>query len=539
MPKRRRQRNIQIESDKVAFRVLMIVSIVFVALPFLFVKFVPATDLPQHLAQIRLIEEIIGNPQQTTYTINWYGANSLVYGLLGLNWMIFDPVLTGKMTLLEIALGWCVSVFLLARRGRRTAFAAVLASIFIFNANLYWGLLAFSIGFPVFAFWCLFVIDSTDVRQRSIWKEFFLVCLMSILLFMAHVLWLLAAALILIIADVRRRAPLHHIWPRWLGLMPIAIYCALWFSKFAAAQSMSQRTKDMLWLVLPLERINPSWITEFALGGIRGPIDVFVYGGVLLWIGASIATQWGNIRRTINVNYVLIGILLLSFSFLGPDEYMDTILLAARWFSIGVIFLLLGLPVPRISTPYTLFASTVFLAVFSVTTAVQWHRFEATENSGLKESLESIRNDSNVLGLDFKRTSGILYGRPFLQTFAYAQAIHGGRLNFSFAEYHRSIVSFAHSDTTTTLTRRLEWFPDRVRFGDLRQFDYVLICGSDEIHRTFASIPMLAELTTDGNWRLYQCRKDSTIMERPQDNSHAKNSKNPREHRFTKSRLKS
>jgi hypothetical protein len=525
--------------DQYTFEILLAVSLLFIALPFFFVGFVPATDLPQHLAQIRLVEEMIKNPQQTTYAFNWYGANWLAYGLLGLNWIIFDPVLTGKITLLEIALGWCVSIFLLARHGRRTALAAVLASIFIFSTSLYWGLITFFIGFPVFALWYLFVIDSTHTRQRSPWKELLLVCLMSILLFMAHVLWLLAAALILIVADVRGRAPLHRILPRWLGLAPVAIYSAVWFSNFMAAQTMFHRTIGMLWLTPPPERADPSWIAEFALGGLRGPIDIFLYGGVLLWIGASIATHWRNIRRTIDSNYVLIGALFLSFSFLAPDEYMNAILFSARWFSVGMIFLLLGLPAPRISASYTLFASTVFLAVFSITTAIQWHRFEATENSGLKESLESIRNDSKVLGLDFKETSAILYGRPFLQTFAYAQAIHGGQLNFSFAEHHGGVVSFAHADTTAKQTRRLEWSPEQVHFGDLQQFDYVLVCGSDEIHRTFASIPMLTELTTDGNWRLYQCKKDSATVQRSQENNPSRSSKNPREQRLTKRRLKS
>lgn len=497
--------------DQRLFERLLVVSLLFIALPFLLVRFVPATDLPQHLAQIRLVEEIIKNPHQTIYTINWYGANSLVYGLLGLNWAIFDPVLAGKMTLLEIALGWCCSIFLLARRARRAAAPAVLASIFIFNASLYWGLINFFIGLPFFVLWYLAVIDSKS-RRRPAWGETILIFGISISLFLAHVLWLLAAAFFLILADVRRRVHFRHIWHRWLGLVPIAVYSALWFPNFVAAQNIFHSTMGVYWLTPPWERLDLSWIAEYALAGPRGPIGFVLYGGVFLWIGASIVTNWKNIRRAFIDKYVIIGILLLLFSFFAPDQYVNTILFSARWLSVGMIFLLLGLPEPRVPKLHSLVASILILALFSIVTSIQWARFEATENSGLKESLENIQDDSKVLGLDFQRTSNILYGRPFFQTFAYAQAIHGGELNFSFAEHHGGIVSFAQRDTTTKRTRGLEWFPDRVRFGDLRHYDYVLIHGSDDVHRGFSSLPLLKMLTNDANWRLYRCLKDSATI---------------------------
>ncbi len=502
--------------DQKIFKSLLAASLLFIALPFLFIRFVPATDLPQHLAQIRLIEEIIKNPQQTTYTVNWYGANSLVYALLGLNWLIFDQVVAGKMTLLEIALASCGSIFLLARRGRQSASAAVIASIFIFNASLYWGLINFFIGLPVFALWYLLVLDPPGGRPRPGWKDILLICSISVLLFLAHVLWLLAAALLLFIADVRSKVKIRDLWPRWMGLAPIAIYCALWFPSFVAAQNIFHRAMGMYWLTAPWERIDPAWIAEYALGGLRGPIGIVLYAGPLLWIGASIATHWKDLRRTIDRNYMLIGILLLLFSLFAPDQYVNTILFAARWLAVGVIFLLLGLPVPRMPKSYSLTAAVSFLGLFSIVTSMQWSHFEAAENSGLKESLEKISENSKVLGLDFQRTSSILYGRPFFQNFAYAQAIHGGELNFSFAEHHGGIVSFTHIDTTAKLTRGLEWFPDRVRFGDLQHFDYLLLHGSSDVHSRFSSIPLLKPLTAESNWRLYQCEKDSVTLRQPQ-----------------------
>jgi hypothetical protein len=512
MPKRRRQKNMQVGSDKVTFRTLMIVSMVFVALPFLSVKFVPATDLPQHLAQIRILEEILNDPHQTTYSIDWHGANSLVYALVGVNWLIFDHIAAGKMTILEIALLWCFSIFLLARKGQRSTFSAVLASVCIYNVSLYWGFINFLIGWPVFVLWYLVVVDPGENR-RPAWKEAFLICAISVLLFLAHVLWLLAAIAVLVVADLKQKLPFRRVRIHWLSLIPILLYIAMWYPKFIAVQKMYSPPNDMYWLTSPWDRTNLHQMVDIELAGLRGAIGSIVYGGVALWICASIATNWMHMRLKINADYLLTGALFLLFYLLAPDQHVNTILFAVRWLPIGIIFIILALPAPRIPAYCSLAAAMVFLALLSIATSIQWVRFENTENSGLEESLGKIQDNSRVLGLDFKRASDVLHGSPFFQTFAYAQVLHGGTLNFSFAEHHTGIVSFTDIERIRRKTRGLEWNPERVRFEDLEHFDYVLINGPEDIHRYSSSILKLKALTTQGSWRLYQCRNAAPSLD--------------------------
>jgi hypothetical protein len=121
----------------------------------------------------------------------------------------------------------------------------------------------------------------------------------------------------------------------------------------------------------------------------------------------------------------------------------------------------------------------------------------------------NIEEGASVLGLDFVQRSEIVCGRPYLQAFAYAQVLHGSRLNFSFAEHHSGIVSFAVEDSRRPWTLGLEWLPHLVKYRDFFQFDYVLMSGSEAIHREIGSLPVLSRVTSGGIWQLYRCAKDS------------------------------
>lgn len=506
------------EQDRTLFKSLAVLSLVLVAIPFLCVKFVPATDLPQHLAQIRLLEEILKNPQQHTYAINWYGANSLIYALLGFNWIIVGHVLAGKLSVIEICLGWCLSIFMLARREHRSPIAAILASIFIFNVCLCWGLLNFLIGFPVFVLWYVRVIDP-KTQNLSTYKGSILICCISILLFLAHTLWLAAAVVVLAIFDIRHRLPLKRLALQLIGLLPIGIYTAIWYRHLVDIRTTLRFEMAAQWLTSPFQRLDPSWIVDAGISGIRGPTNLILFLFIVLWIVVSVITQWKDWRSTVNLNLILIGSLFLLYSFLAPDQYANTMAFASRWISIGLVFLVLGAPKPRLPIWFSAVVGILLLTFLSLSTAIQWSRFEARENSGLEESLDKIRNDSRVMGLDFVKTSQFIGGRPFMQTFAYAQVLHGGTLNFSFTEHHSDIVCDAEIDTTFERKHGLEWFAEWVRLRDFQHFDYALVNGDESIHKQFALVRVLEPVTTSGVWRLYHCKNDSVNVRKAHGDS--------------------
>jgi hypothetical protein len=483
---------------------LMLFCGVLVAAPFFLVHFIPSTDLPQHLAQIRLVQDVLKEPHQDKYAIEWLGANTLVYYLLQLNWMVFSPVASGKMAVLEIALAWVVSIFFLAHRKKRSLYGAALACVFIFNASLYWGFLNFLIGFPIFVLWYFIVIENR--KRRATAGEIATIIGMSFLLFLAHALWLLVGLLLLAAAAIYRRAGVKEILVKALALVPVGIYSIYWFPKLAAIRTQLHFDTAAHWVTPPWERLFPQVLTDSLLGGLRGPTEALVLAGVAVWIGLSLLTNRKQIKKSTNKEFLFIGICLTAIVLFAPEKYVNTIYFASRWAPVAMIFFLLALPQPRLKEPVVFAGAALLLTILSFTTCFYWVRFEKYENSGLDESLQKITEDANVIGLDFVQNSELICGRPFLQTFSYAQVLHGGGLNFSFAEHHSGILSFAHIDTAYYWTQGLEWHPERVRVRDFARFDYALINGKEDVHRVFASLPFLTPVTSSGMWRLYQCR---------------------------------
>jgi hypothetical protein len=92
--------------------------------------------------------------------------------------------------------------------------------------------------------------------------------------------------------------------------------------------------------------------------------------------------------------------------------------------------------------------------------------------------------------------SAVIKGRPFLQTFAYAQVEHGGRLNASFAGFAPSLVVYRQR-RPAPFTANLEWFAERVRPDDFAYFDYALINGGPDSHAQTLRLP-LAAVTENG-----------------------------------------
>jgi len=133
---------------------LFVASALLALTPFFVVTFPPITDLPQHLAQVRLFGEALADPHGP-YGIQWWTPYSLQYALLGLCRAIAPPLLAGRLAFAICALLWVATAHALAANRARSPPAAVLVSLFVFCNVLYWGFLSFAIGWPVFAAWML------------------------------------------------------------------------------------------------------------------------------------------------------------------------------------------------------------------------------------------------------------------------------------------------------------------------------------------------------------------------------------------------
>src|SRR4026209_535559 len=137
---------------------------VLVALPFLLVRFPPITDLPQHVAQVRLFQEAWQDPSGP-YRIQWLTPYSLQYLVLAGAWAIAGPAAAGRVGMLMVGVLWVTTFHLIAYRRNRPVAAAALASALFFTKTTYWGFYGFAVGWPIFG---LSLLLTTGRRRGSV-----------------------------------------------------------------------------------------------------------------------------------------------------------------------------------------------------------------------------------------------------------------------------------------------------------------------------------------------------------------------------------
>lgn len=472
-----------------------------VALPFLVVEFPPIADLPQHTAQIRLLQEAwqdSGGP----YTVQWLTPYSLQYLILGGAWAIGGPADAGRLGMVMVGLLWVAAAHLLAfRRGRSPAAAALACGLF-FTSTTYWGFYGFMLGWPVFVLWLLLV--GARRRDTGRWTDAVLAFLVGILLYTSHILWLGIAVLWLVVSAVMFRIPIRTTMVRAAGLAPIVIAAALWYPRLAAGGF----TSPTVWMTTPTARLSFSWIVDSLLGGLRGSTEFGIVAALALWMLVAIV-QWRSSADAASVDYELLAAAIM-FGVLGlilPDQRTNTILFAVRWVPIAGVLALLAGPPLRSKAVLSRLVALGLVLVLSLTTALTWRQFERIEMSGLSESLAAMPDRPRVIGLDFVKGSEFVKGRPFIQTFAYAQVLHGGRLNFSFAEFVPSLVVF-RAPEPRPWSRGLEWFPEGVQPTDLAHFTHALVNADDVTHDRFVKVFGVHAMTEHGRWRLYRIQRE-------------------------------
>jgi hypothetical protein len=469
-----------------------------VALPFLAVRYPPITDLPQHVAQIRLFLAALGG-SDSGYAIQWFTPYSTAYALLGAAWSLSSPANAGRLAVLVLGVLSTLAVHGLAARRRRPIAAAVMASVLFFNNVIYWGFLSFAVGWLAFVVW--FLVTTRAPVEGDTWRDLAAQFAAALLLYASHVLWFGFGVVWLVGYALLHRWPLRALCRRLAAVAPVALAAALWYPHLAALGFVS----PTVWATPIPERLAPSWIVGAVLGGTYGPAEYVAVALIALWAIAGVWQHRTTLRTELDRDLLATGVLLAGLAFSLPDQYTNTIVFAERWLPFAAILLLLAVPAPRFLAALHRPLAIAFVAAFSLATTLIWMRFERDELSGLDAALAALPDAPRVIGLDLVGDSDIIKGRPFIQTFAYAQVLHGGSLNMSFAGHAPSLVVFRER-ADAPWTPSLEWFADRVRLSDFAYFDYALINGRPDIHaqtRRFHLTPV----TASGRWRLYKVVK--------------------------------
>jgi len=468
------------------------------AIPILLAPFPPATDLPQHIAQVRLFKDALAHPGGPL-VIQWLAPNNLVYVLLYVLWSVLPAGMVGPAALLLIVMLWIAAIHRLgAWRGRSPAGAAV-ASLLVFNQSFYWGFLNFLVGFPVFVLW--FSLAAAEPRRPS-WKLWGALAGTSLLLYGSHALWFAAGAVWLVAAGIIRKVPVRTILGRLTALLPCSVIAFLWYPSLAASRATAGFDVAAHWSPL-FDRLASAM--DAAFGGIRGPAETVAFIFVILWAGLSVWQSRNRLRESMDRDLLAAAVFLLAVVAVAPDKYMNTLFFSSRWLPPALIFLLLALPAPSFRRPAPKTVGLAVATLFFMVTAFAWRRYTAEDLTGFRAGLDRLPASSRVLGLDLVKESEFIKGRPFLQLVAYAQVFKGCEPSFSFAEHYSGLVAY-RTRRDVRWTPGLEWFGEKVKRSDFAFFDFVLVNGEEKDHKTLSTFAELAPVTGTGKWRVYRVR---------------------------------
>lgn len=484
--------------------VLLIGTLLAIAAPFLLVTYVPSTDLPQHLAQVRLLFDVLRGNHQTDLTLNLFAPNILVYLPLSIAWLVFPPVLAGKVVMLFLIVASALSTLVFALKNGRSIESAALVSILVFNASFYWGFVNFLIGWPFFLWW-MHLLTHRE-RVESGWRHVVVEGVVALLLFLSHALWFAAGVGVMVFLNLLDRFPRRRMFRHALALAPELLISMVWYPRMSSARASLGFDTAAHWYTMPLDRFSPAWLVDSMMGGLMGPAESILCAAIVIWIGLCIVTNIRKLRDSVDPTLLIAGGLILLFVLLAPDKYMNTIGFASRWLPMGITLIVLGLPRPRVPAALSFSFPLLILVVFSLVTSNAWRNFDSRELDGFSQALQAVPDNGKVLGLDFVRQSEQIKGQPFMQLFSYAQVLHGGELNFSFTMLQSEIVVLEKLPTFN-FTLGLEWLPELATKHDYDVFDVTVVNAYEDEHRAIDSSGLATPLTFRGMWRAYGPRR--------------------------------
>jgi hypothetical protein len=504
-------------SDRVAAErarwLLVFLALACTALPLLAVDFLPSTDLPQHVAQVRLLGDALA-ARSDTYQIGWTSPGTLIYGLLAAGCALFDPIAAGRVVVLLLALASTGATALLAWRRGRAPEAVALASVLTFNASLSWGFLNFETGWPVFVLW---VLLTSERRQQAGPGWWLALTANAVLLYASHALWFLLGAVWCVASFPWKRGWTRATVAPVLALVPPSLLAGFWYRDVRAFRAIAGFNLEPRWFTPPWRRLHPDWLVDATFGSLEGTLEPVAFGAIALWVVAAVVSHGRDLRRAVDPRLAALSATFLTLALLLPDMYMNTVRFAQRWAPAGLATLLLALPAPRASPALLRFGVAGLVLTFSLATTAAYKSYEREELSGLSASLQAVPTGARVLGLDLVKHSEFIIGRPFLQMVAYAQALRGAELAFSFASHGSSIVSYRRP-RVEAWTGGLDFHPERLRPSDLEHFDVILVNALAPMHQVFECYPGVEPLTSHpGRWRLYRsarARALSTVTPR-------------------------
>ncbi len=213
---------------------LLATAIVAVMVPLLSVRFLPFTDLPEHVAVMATMARWFGGTEPATYEITFWRSQYLLYHASGalLTRVVGDAVLANRLLLCGLAVALPLSVRAALRALGRDERLAILAAMPFLSRPLFVGFLPYVASLPLYFFGLALVLRPRTRRSTMA------LAVLATALFYTHFSTLLVFVVTAVALEVVASARSVEAWSargfiaarvrRLLWLAPVALVASAW-----------------------------------------------------------------------------------------------------------------------------------------------------------------------------------------------------------------------------------------------------------------------------------------------------------------------
>jgi hypothetical protein len=469
--------------------------------PLLAVRYMPFTDMPEHVAAIATLSRLIGDPHAAgPYEVSFGSSQYLLYHLVGalLALAVRDAVLANQILLAVVAVAWCVSLRALLRALGRDERLAIFGAMPLYGRPLMVGFLPYLASVPI----ALFAL-ATFARARAKPTPGRAVALgaLSVALFFTHVsTYVLFVATAIAWSALEPRRALLRSLVRLVPLAPSAALAALWWRTRALGGGRPPVIASM-GVVRSLEAI-PVWTFDIW----RSHADEacacawWLGFGVVLFVGLRARTP----RRAALVVLAPLACALLAY-FATPFEVGMAWFLNVRLAPLVLVFAALALPLrPTRASRAALALVAVATLALEIDTLAEGRRLARERLGDFDALLARIEPGSRVVTLNFEATSRRAVFWPYTFAGSYARARGASVAEWSFTGLPHWSLRYRAGEAPPK--RRPFWVfaPCAYRYEeDGAYYDYVLVQGDRDPFGAGEPGPPFVRVATSGAFTLW------------------------------------
>ena len=456
------------------------------ALPLLATRYLPFTDLPEHVATMATLARMMPGGGGAPYELALGDSQYLLFDGLGalVTRIIGDAILANQLLLVAVALLWPLSARSLLRSTGRDERIAIFAPMVFWNRATVVGFEPYVASVAVAMFTLAIVVR---YMREPTWRRAASVAALALIVFYTH-----ASSYLL------------------LALTAAALAGALVARDRAQRRMMAVRAATILAALVPSALAALAWwrigsLTELgAPGGVdRMPIGESVFAmpiwtfdiwrshldevaAAMWWLAFAVVVvaSWRRSKAS-SADTTLGWVVWVPFACAAavylttPFRIGGAAMLNVRLAPALALFALLGLELRKDR------ASNVALAMAAAATlltagnaALQIRRVAREKVGDLDVILAAMRPDARVVMLNFERSSPRMHFWPYVFAGSYHRVRSGGLASYSFSELPHWPVHYARGTAPPAHNPLWIFHPCEYRYAEDGAFyDYVLVQG--------------------------------------------------------------